>query len=157
MRTATITRSSISLAGGELVYLRWTVASVLLLLGACNSLLAWNIETCTGNAADSLNGGLLTLPLYVLGWVVIPKRLNGGFAVVVAIPVLINALVLFWTARLAIGWNACRVITGAPFEPTGDELWFVSLWTLVCLAFWLGMTLTIKVSGWNKEDPVEQV
>lgn len=139
-----------------MLYLRWAGATLLLFLGAFNAFLCWNLETCTGNAADSLHGGLLTLPFYLLGWWIIPKQSRSAIVWVAAIPGILTLLVSFWTLHLAALWNACKAMTGSPFEPSGDELWFVILWTLVSLTFWVGLAMTLKIAGWNKEEFVEQ-
>jgi hypothetical protein len=139
-----------------MLYMRWSIGALLLYLGALNAFLAWNVETCTGGAADSLDGGLITLPLYVLGWATLPKRQSKVILAVAAIPGLVMAFATVWTAGLFTGISACKLITDLPFEMDGREMWFATLWGIVCVVFWGGLAITVKFAERNRDIPVEQ-
>jgi hypothetical protein len=139
-------------------YVRWTFGGLLLLLGALNAYLAWTFTTCTQGAADSLYGWIITLPLYVLGWAVIPKRGSSPLAIVaVASPaILVTGVVAAWTLALMMGASACKLITGLPFEADGREGTFAIAWGGTCLAFWAGLGIAVY-RGWSsREADLEQ-
>jgi hypothetical protein len=138
---------------------RWIAGGLLLWLGALNALLAWNMETCTGGAADSLLAGvLITLPFYVAGWLVLPKRTSspGAIIAVASIPAAITTFISIWTVSLASGQSACNVITALPFEKDGREGLFVALWGATCFIFWIGLGISLKIAARIGEKVVEQ-
>lgn len=139
-------------------YFRWTVGGMALWLGALNAFLSWTGETCTGGAADSLYGWIITLPLYVLGWAVMPKR--GGNPVTIvsiaALPAVVMAFVAIWTASLFFGESACNLITGLPFEMDGRESAFAVAWSASSLAFWIGLAFALYRASSSRKADVEQ-
>ena len=138
--------------------IRWTIASALLLLGALNAYAAWRFTTCTQASADSLYGWIITLPLYVLGLVILPKR-GSNLALVTAIgapAIVITAFVSAWTISLATGSSACALITGLPFEADGREGTFAAAWGVTCLVFWLGFGLALWRAWSSRKIRVEQ-
>ena len=137
---------------------RWTGATLCLFGGALFALLCWNMETCTGGAADSLLvGPIIALPLFVLGWMLFPNRGSSPVVIifVAAVPAIITAFISAWTARLAIGRSACNVLTGLPFEKDGREIEFLALWAATCLIFWIGLVVSVRVAARNGKPSIE--
>jgi hypothetical protein len=113
-----------------------------------NGLLAWNIDTCTGNAPDSLFGGVITLPLNGAGMALLAwKPRPVPMTATVAVPALLAIPYAWTTAALTHGYlergmGACDMISQyGPWEPSGDEFFLIVLWLAAAAVFWLGLAL----------------
>ncbi len=124
---------------------RAILASVLLTLAGFNALLAFNVDTCTQNAPDSLLGFILTLPLNVAGMALLgwkPKRLAVVLAAI--IPVILALPYTMGTLELLNGAPACTIITGDPtWEQSGEEGLFKAGWGACVAIFWLGLAYAL--------------
>jgi hypothetical protein len=132
-------------------------AIVLLTLGALNAVLALTVETCTQGDAGSLDGGYLTLALYLaaagsaVAWP--PRRRH--------LPALVPAaLVAAWQSHFAVqfligywfhGMSACFAMHGGSTPADagewmdGDEARLTVLWGVISLLFWL----TVALAFWS--------
>ena len=126
---------------------RLVIGALLLMIGAATGVLAWSIETCTGDSADSLWTGTLTLAANLAAWALLGRRVPSKLVLfVAALPVLAALSYSISTIQLAAGHlgnglSACAVIKpGQEFGPDGREPLFIILWLLVCASFWIGLT-----------------
>ena len=129
---------------------RAVLAFVILTLGGLNALLAGSVETCTGNAADSLFGFVITLPLNMLGMALLGWRVP-RIAVVIAaaLPTVLALRYTLLAIELASGTPACTIITGdTHWEPGGDESTFALGWGAATLVFWIGLAVAL-VGGYR--------
>jgi hypothetical protein len=145
--------------------LRYFAGFVLLLLAGLNALIAWNVDTCTGNAPDSLYGVIFTLPLNALGIAALTWNTRPGPLLAAAsVPVLPALYYTVRTLELTFGYlggtmTACEAVSDyGPWEPSGDELHLIALWLSAVAVFWLGLAF----AGWRayrsaeKDETVEQ-
>jgi hypothetical protein len=128
------------------------MGAFLLLLGGLNSVLAANIDTCTGGSAGSLYGGILTLILYFFGLIAVRVRPPGA-SIVLLVPACVIAIWhSIFAVRFAIAWwvhnvPACGVMAGHfsrqadQFAVDGGENFLVILWLLLSLVFWVAFAL----------------
>jgi hypothetical protein len=123
--------------------------------------MAWAMETCTGNAPDSLFLGIFVLPLNCLGiallaWRPSPVPLAASAVVpaLVAMPYT-GATIELAHGYLARGIGACDVLTNyGPWGPSGDEPFFIVLWTSAMAVFWLGLAFALwRAYRSTEEDP----
>ncbi|WP_370179155.1 hypothetical protein [Alteriqipengyuania sp.] len=125
--------------------LRAVLAFLILTLGGIFGWLAGVMETCTGNAPDSLLGFIITLPLNVVGVALLcwkPHRI----AVILAgaIPVLLSFSYLSVALKLLAGIPACTIITGMDeWPPTGDETKLGFVWLATALILWIGLATAL--------------
>lgn len=123
------------------------IAGVLLItLGAANGFLATKLETCTMNAADSMLGGFLNLPLYALGFAAIIVWPLSRWAWFSLAPALLGfGYHLIWTVHfayhyLAINGGVCDLIAGGePWGLEGREPMYLSLWIVLSAMISAGM------------------
>ena len=118
-----------------------TLGAILLLLGAALGAMAFVVETCTGNAPDSLLVAPFVLGLNVLGFAALGWSSRPWVVGAVAlIPGLAAVRYSFKTVLLASGVPACELITGETgWEQTPDHAHLVMLWVATALSFWLGL------------------
>ena len=126
--------------------LRAVLAFVLLTLGGFNGLLAGSVETCTGNAPDSLMLFPITLALNTIGMLLLcwrPNRLAAGLAA--AIPTLLALNYSSTAFLLATGTPACTIITGDPqWGLSGEEAFLAGGWGACALIFWIGLAYALS-------------
>lgn len=125
---------------------RLVVGTLVLFIGAATGLLAWAVETCAGNAADSLWMGAFALAANAIAWMLLGRRVPSKTVLFVAVlPALAALSYSLSTFRLAKGYvfeglSACAAIRpGLEFGFDGREPLFVGLWLLVVLSFWGGL------------------
>lgn len=126
-------------------------------------MLAWSVETCTGDSADSLWIGAATLAANLIAWALLGRRVpSKPVLFVAALPALAALSYSRSTIQLAIGYfrdglSACAIIKdGREFGFDGQESLFIILWLLVCLSFWGGLApvlaRAIRVHGGMSSD-----
>ena len=126
------------------------VGALLLLLGSGNAVLAMTVETCTGGEADSLNGGIVTLALYALGFGALARgRSKGAIGVAAALPALAAIWHSVFAGRflfgyLSTGMTSCQAMLGLPYGADGREIFHLGLWLATSLIFWLGLVLALR-------------
>jgi hypothetical protein len=128
------------------------VAGVIFLtLGAMNSWLAMNAETCTQGGADSLFGGFYTLIFYIAGavslWAAPLPKLVYIFLIPAAYLAVMHSIfaIKFAWGFLIYDMSACFAMKGG-FELSeagewmdGREPYFVVLWLVLSATFWIGL------------------
>jgi hypothetical protein len=123
---------------------RAALGFTVLMLAALNSVLARVVDTCTQNSPDSLYGGVLTIVLNVVGFLIIGGCLRlRWFLVVTAIPLAFAMHYSHFTLWFVDGYlsgtlAACDVMApGGNWEPSGDEPALARIWIGAMLSFWL--------------------
>ena len=131
---------------------RAALACMILTLSGLNGLLAGTMETCTGNAPDSLLGFVISLPLNVIGVALLcwrPQRVAVLLAAL--IPALLSIPYMMLAMELLAGAPACTVITGNPEWPrTGEETTLGLAWLCTGLILWIG--LAYAMAGGYRRD-----
>jgi hypothetical protein len=125
---------------------RLVVGTLLLMTGAATGMLAWSVETCTGDSADSLWIGAIALIINIIAWALLGRRVPSKLVLIVAVlPALAALSYTASTIQLAAGYfgeglSACDVMkSGEEFGSDGREPLFIILWLLVCTSFWGGL------------------
>ena len=117
----------------------------LVYLGAFNTVLALNVETCTNDAADSLLGGIYSIALYSMGFGILYLVRPHKLAFLALIPVAIVAWEQFcFTGRLATGYllkgmSACEAMFGGQYGLDGREASFAIMWIALNIVFGIGI------------------
>ncbi|NGO54774.1 hypothetical protein [Allomesorhizobium camelthorni] len=127
------------------------VGVVLLYLGVLNAALSLGSGTCTGGSADELVGGLYSLALYLLGWLLIYFSNRKTISFLVFVPLIPVAWwQLHFVMTLGYGFflanlGACTVLGHGDFTNGAAEGWFDGretffffIWLAANLAFLLG-------------------
>jgi hypothetical protein len=133
-------------------------------VGAVNSWMAMNIETCTQGSADSLIGGYITLIFYIAGAISLwgaplPKMTYISLvpAALLAISHSLFAIKFAW-GFLNYDMSACFAMNGG-FELSeagewmdGREIQFILLWLALSAIFWIGLASIFSKKGSQKRD-----
>ena len=145
--------------------MRYLAALVLLTLAGFNGLLAWTVDTCTGNVADAPLAGVLTLPLNVVGMMLLawrptirPLVATAALPTALAIPYTAKSLQLA-SAYWLQGQGVCDVVSPyGPWRPNGEEPMLLALWLGTVAVFWLGLAISIgrAYRGGRKDEIVER-
>ena len=103
------------------------------------------METCTGNAPDSLAAGWLVLPLNIVGFALLAQRPTlPGFILGGILPSVAAVSYTHQALLLLAGVPACGLISEyGPWEPSGEEASLGLLWLACSIVFWLGLALTL--------------
>lgn len=142
---------------------RLVIGTLVLFIGAASGLLAWSVETCAGDSAESLWMGAIALAANAAAWTLLARRVpSKPVLFVAALPALAALSYSLSTFRLAKGYvfeglSACAAMKpGQDFGFDGREPLFVALWLLVVLSFWAGLAPIIaralRVHGGLAQD-----
>ncbi len=131
--------------------------TILLTLGALNSVLALNVGTCTQGSASSLYGGFLTLLLYIAGFIALSIQPRSRWVMVSLLPA---AAIAIWHTLFAAqfmwgywvnGMSACYAMKGG-FTPDqagewmdGGEPLLTALWASASAAFWVAIAADLRL------------
>jgi hypothetical protein len=126
------------------------IAVGLLTLGAGNSYVATVAETCTQSAADSVEAGIFTVPLYAVSFWLLLRRPLPPIMVLLMIPAFFGICYdVWWTARFAYEYlvhsiPVCDLVTGeGGFEFDGREPFYLALWAVLSLLGTAGMCVVL--------------
>jgi hypothetical protein len=124
----------------------WTIAgTILLFAGALNATLALTAETCTGGAADSLSGGIITIVFYTAGFFVLARTRSRPTVIAVAVLPMLAAIghsvfaLHFLAGYVNSGMTSCQAMTGDPYGADGREAFHIALWCATGVVFWAGL------------------
>jgi len=132
------------------------ISTILLTLGALNSVLALKVGTCTQGDAGNLYGGFLTLLLYVAGFIALTIRPPSRWAWVSLLPA---AAVAMWHTLFAAyfmwgywakGMSACYAMKGgftadkAGEWMDGGEPLLTALWASASAVFWMAIAAAVR-------------
>jgi|GEM_PF-5918097 len=134
--------------------LRAVAAFLILTLSGLFGFIAGIVETCTGNAPDSLLGFIVTLPLNLLGVALLcwrPNRVAVSLAAI--IPALLSISYPIVAIKLLAGMPACTVITGTTeWAPTGNETMLGVAWMATALILWIGLATALAGGYRGRHD-----
>jgi len=142
---------------------RLVIGTLALMISGAIGMFAWSIETCTGDAADSLWLAAPTLLGNLLAWALLGHRVPSKLVLLVAaLPALAAVSYSLSTIHLAVGYfghgiGACSVMRpGQEFGLDGREPLFIGLWVVTCASFWGGLApvvlRAIRVHGGSLES-----